>query len=106
MQRRDPKFVAARDGILYPRAGTLGGCTAHNAMIFVYPQDSDWDYIAESTGDASWRPQAMRRLFERLENCHHRPFFRLLGQTRDQSDTSWLERLARYGEGAADGRAA
>ena len=23
------------DGIFYPRAGTLGGCTAHNAMIFV-----------------------------------------------------------------------
>src|ERR1700761_2008170 len=21
------------DGVLYPRAGTLGGCTAHNAMI-------------------------------------------------------------------------
>jgi choline dehydrogenase len=79
-QRSDPKFVAERNGVLYPRAGTLGGCTAHNAMIFVYPQDSDWDYIAESTGDASWRPDAMRRLFERLENCHHRPFFRLLGK--------------------------
>src|SRR5215510_6070689 len=24
-------------GVLYPRAGTLGGCTAHNAMITVYP---------------------------------------------------------------------
>ncbi len=28
-QRRDPKLQP--DGILYPRAGTLGGCTAHNA---------------------------------------------------------------------------
>src|SRR5262245_27639018 len=32
----DPKFVRrtdnpARQGIFYPRAGTLGGCTAHNA---------------------------------------------------------------------------
>ena len=27
-------------GILYPRAGTLGGCTAHNAMIFLTPQAS------------------------------------------------------------------
>ena len=25
------------NGVLYPRAGTLGGCTAHNAMIFVVP---------------------------------------------------------------------
>src|ERR1700730_14849001 len=24
-------------GVLYPRAGTLGGCTAHNAMILVCP---------------------------------------------------------------------
>jgi hypothetical protein len=40
-QTRDPKYVATHDGkrvdgIWYPRAGTLGGCTAHNAMIFVY----------------------------------------------------------------------
>ena len=33
-QRRDPQ-VPRRKGVLYPRAGTLGGCTAHNAMIFV-----------------------------------------------------------------------
>ena len=32
----------ANDGVWYPRAGTLGGCTAHNAMITVIPQDSDW----------------------------------------------------------------
>jgi len=30
-------------GVLYPRAAALGGCTAHNAMIFMYPHDSDWD---------------------------------------------------------------
>src|ERR1700704_5220744 len=28
-QARDPKFTAERDGVLYPRAGTLGGCSAH-----------------------------------------------------------------------------
>src|ERR671911_3131102 len=32
-QKKDSKFSAHRDGVLYPRAGTLGGCTAHNAMI-------------------------------------------------------------------------
>src|SRR5579859_3265148 len=26
-QKRDPKFVENHDGVLYPRAGTLGGCT-------------------------------------------------------------------------------
>ena len=32
-----------RPGVLYPRASTLGGCTAHNAMILMVPHDSDWN---------------------------------------------------------------
>jgi choline dehydrogenase len=83
MQERDPKY--RRDyrgvpvnGVLYPRAGTLGGCTAHNAMILVYPHNADWDGIARLTGDASWNAEAMRSYFERLENCHHRPLERVL----------------------------
>jgi choline dehydrogenase len=67
--KRDSKFVHERDGVLYPRAGTLGGCTAHNAMITVYGSGSDWDGIAEATGDASWENTAMRAYFERLEAC-------------------------------------
>src|SRR5690348_18233643 len=39
-QKRDPNYVATQDGVLYPRAGTLGGCTAHNAMITVYPHNA------------------------------------------------------------------
>lgn len=72
-QKRDPKFVAGQNGIWYPRAGTLGGCTAHNAMITVLPQDSDWDYIAETTGDTSWKAEKMNGYFERLENCTYVP---------------------------------
>jgi choline dehydrogenase-like flavoprotein len=77
-QRRDPKFTTARDGVLYPRAGTLGGCTAHNAMIMVYPHNTDWDGIADLTGDSSWRAVNMRKYFERLEDCRHRPPYRWL----------------------------
>jgi choline dehydrogenase len=85
MDQRDPKYVArppGRDagGILYPRAGTLGGCTAHNAMIFVYPHNADWDHIARLTGDCSWAASAMRRYLERLENCRHRPIYRWLAR--------------------------
>ncbi|HEY1428866.1 MAG TPA: GMC family oxidoreductase N-terminal domain-containing protein, partial [Candidatus Tumulicola sp.] len=58
---------------LYPRAGTLGGCTAHNAMIFVYPHNRDWQYIADLTGDSSWQPEAMRAYFQRVERCKYRP---------------------------------
>ena len=84
-QRRDPKYLATWnnkpvDGVLYPRAGTLGGCTAHNAMILVCPHNSDWDQLADLTGDPSWRAEHMRTYFERLENCRHRPFERLLSK--------------------------
>src|ERR1700722_15979426 len=86
-QRRDPKLQP--EGIFYPRAGTLGGCTAHNAMILVAPYDSDWDGIAALTGDASWQGKRMQRYFQRLENCRYRPVWRAL---------SWLG-LDRTGHG-------
>ncbi|GIJ44069.1 choline dehydrogenase [Virgisporangium aliadipatigenens] len=81
-QRRDDKYVAGRDGVLYPRAGTLGGCTAHNAMITVCPPNADWDRIAEATGDASWRGVRMRRHFQRLEKCGYVPRPRPLPRNR------------------------
>ena len=75
-QRRDRK--SDEEGVLYPRAAALGGCTAHNAMIYMVPHDSDWDDIARRTGDRSWRASAMRRYARRLENCHYRRGWRLL----------------------------
>jgi choline dehydrogenase len=77
-QKKDSKFTPERDGVLYPRAGALGGCTSHNAMILVYPHNQDWDDIAELTGDSSWRAENMRRYFERMEDCRHRPPYRWL----------------------------
>jgi choline dehydrogenase len=70
-QQRDDKYRRAQDGVLYPRSATLGGCTAHNAMILMYPHNSDWDAIATLTGDASWSSARMRRYFERLERCEY-----------------------------------
>ena len=65
-------------GVLYPRAGTLGGCTAHNAMITVYPHNADWAYLEAMTGDKSWSPDNMRRYFQRLERCRYRPYSRFI----------------------------
>src|SRR5579883_2235492 len=79
-QQLDSKFCKQQNGILYPRAGTLGGCTAHNAMITVYPHNSDWDYIAKLTGDESWSSDNMRRYFEQLERCSYITGFRRLVQ--------------------------
>jgi choline dehydrogenase-like flavoprotein len=74
-----PDYMGQKvDGVLYPRAGTLGGCTAHNAMITVYPHNNDWNFIEELTGDSTWSAKNMRKYFQRLENCHHRPWWRWL----------------------------
>src|ERR1700722_2349808 len=82
-QKRDDKYYEIYDsqrvdGVWYPRAGTLGGCTAHNAMIMIYPHNPDWDEIAELTGDDSWSARNMRRFFERMEDCRHRPVWRCI----------------------------
>lgn len=86
--RRDSKRVDGR-GVLYPRAGALGGCTAHHAMITVYPHNSDWDAIADLTGDPSWGAGAMRAYFERLERCGY------LDRPRTPPGPRWLARLLR-----------
>jgi choline dehydrogenase len=74
-QAKDTKKVSVdgKDTVWYPRAGTLGGCTAHNAMITVVPQDSDWDNIARITGDRTWDAGHMRPSFARVENCKSVP---------------------------------
>ena len=71
-QARDCKYLPEHDGVLYPRCSTIGGCTAHNAMILVYPHNSDWDHIAALTGDPTWRSDSMRGFFERIERCGYR----------------------------------
>ncbi|KAF4968617.1 hypothetical protein FSARC_4041 [Fusarium sarcochroum] len=60
-------------GILYPRGATVGGSAQLNAMNLAMPPDKDWDYVAELTGDDSWRPDKMYQLFMDIENCTYRP---------------------------------
>jgi choline dehydrogenase-like flavoprotein len=73
-QGGDPKYFPTHDrdgtgGILYPRSSALGGCTAHHAMIILRPNDSDWNRIAQLTGDDSWRASSMQGYFARIEDC-------------------------------------
>ena len=94
-QRRDPNYRemwngARVDGVFYPRAGTLGGCTAHNAMILICPHESDWDRIAQATGDPSWSAASMQRYFRSLERCRHRVLQRLLDEVGiDRTGHGW-----------------
>jgi choline dehydrogenase-like flavoprotein len=94
-QGRDPKYRTECDGrpvdgVLYPRAGTLGGCTAHNAMILICPQPSDWDQIARATGDPSWSAASMQGYFRALERCRHRPLQQILDDVGiDRTGHGW-----------------
>ncbi|XP_014551841.1 GMC oxidoreductase [Bipolaris victoriae FI3] len=73
-------------GILYPRVGSLGGCTGHNALIAMYPYKSDWRNIQELTGDDSWDPEKMRNYFVRLERSRYLP-----SSIVGHGFTGWLE---------------
>ena len=64
IDRQDSKWT--EQGVLYPRGSALGGSTAVNAMVTVLPSRSDWNRIAELTGDHSWRADAMDRYYDRV----------------------------------------
>ncbi len=67
--RKDSKFVKEENGILYPRASALGGCTIHNAMITMNADPQDWQNIQNLTGDKSWNSKEMQDLFiQRVRN--------------------------------------
>lgn len=67
----NPPADAKLKGTLYPRTQALGGCTAHNALIAVYPHQSDFEYIATLTGDDSWSAKNMRKYFVKAEDNNH-----------------------------------
>jgi choline dehydrogenase-like flavoprotein len=65
----DPHPLGGKQGIFYPRSSGLGGCTSHHAMILIAPNDKDWNYIADLTGDDSWVAEKMRPYFAKIERC-------------------------------------
>jgi choline dehydrogenase len=68
-----PPAGATPLGILYPRSGTLGGCSRHNALVTIQAFDSDWDGIAALTGDDTWKADKMRTYFEKIEKNNYIP---------------------------------
>lgn len=67
----DPPSGAIPKGILYPRAGALGGCVSHNALIWILPHRSDWDGIANITGDSSWLASSMEQYTKKVYEWLH-----------------------------------
>ncbi|OTA53811.1 GMC oxidoreductase [Hypoxylon sp. EC38] len=82
----DPPEAAEQLGIYYPRAATLGGCAMHNAAVLHLPSDNNWNYIADITGDDSWRASEMRKIYEEIENCHY-----LENGTAGHGFSGWLD---------------
>ena len=104
--RHDPEEHQAahpedEEGVFYPRAQGVGGCTIHNAMITICGPSEDWDEIAAATSDPSWAGDKMRTYFERLERCNYAEpsiWERLLLRNRTRTWASgrpWILRLAR-----------
>ncbi|KXJ89363.1 hypothetical protein Micbo1qcDRAFT_235195 [Microdochium bolleyi] len=69
----NPPAGAKPLGVLYPRTGTLGGCSRHNALITMQAFDSDWNDLAALTGDNGWRASEMRRHFQKIEKVEYFP---------------------------------
>ncbi|KAF1952999.1 alcohol oxidase [Byssothecium circinans] len=60
-------------GIYYPRGATVGGSSMINAMCTWLPPNSDWNYIQNLTGEASWNAENMRKIFQRIEKNNYVP---------------------------------
>lgn len=69
----DPPADAVPIGTLYPRAGTLGGCSRHNALVAIRAFDNDWEAVADITGDTSWNGSTFQRYYEEIEHCDYLP---------------------------------
>ncbi|KAL1799329.1 hypothetical protein ACET3X_003366 [Alternaria dauci] len=82
----NPPAGAKPLGVLYPRVGSLGGCTVHHALITVYPYESDWKGIQAITGDDSWAPSNMRKYYTRLERARYLP-----NSVAGHGFSGWLE---------------
>lgn len=74
--RPDPAITLTYPGA-NPRTATLGGCTAHHAMITMLPDPADWDELQQLTGDPGWGAAAMAgRWAKATEQADARPALR------------------------------
>jgi choline dehydrogenase len=87
MNLDDSKFEESKGGILYPRASAIGGCTIHNAMITMTPDNNDWERLKELSGDSSWGHRNMRRYFKKVERNEYKP---ISLQTLQHGFRGWL----------------
>ena len=105
-RERDPAYCPTWDGrpvdgVLYPRASCLGGCSAHNALILIAPPDADWDAMAAATGDKSWRAAQHGALLQPAGTMPPSLAGPLPGLAWHRRQRTWLARLAADRKGTA-----
>jgi choline dehydrogenase-like flavoprotein len=67
--RQDEKYREGK-GIFYPRASAIGGCTAHHALITVYPDPSDWNVLpGPGREEQALRDFIMTRAWGHHDSC-------------------------------------
>ena len=64
--RDNPPTGSTLLGVYYPRGATVGGSSMINAMCTWLPPDSDWNYIVNQTGDASFKYVQMKSFSARI----------------------------------------
>lgn len=85
-----------QQGIFYPRASGVGGCTIHNAMITVLGPDADWDELADFLKDPSWRASAMQTWFRSLEHNDYLPRPQHARRSRLGRTWTWVRNATRW----------
>ncbi len=67
-ERLNSKYQTEQQGIYYPRASGLGGCTRVNALISLYPDHQDWKGLSTKLGnDRRFSPEAMAKVFYNMQ---------------------------------------
>ncbi|KAL1915260.1 uncharacterized protein VTP21DRAFT_7536 [Calcarisporiella thermophila] len=66
-ERYAPNTTQYQGDGYYPRTGTLGGCSTHNSMTYIYPNQRDFDLLVRVTQDPTFSEPQMRKYFKLIE---------------------------------------
>jgi choline dehydrogenase len=83
-----------KGGIYYPRGSTVGGSTAINAMITLYPDHEDWNEMgAQVQDDKLWNANRMWQMFYRLDHAQFGGPKNPQSNSRDE----WVREVLEFG---------
>ncbi len=85
-ERLNSKFQKKEEGIYYPRASGLGGCTRVNALINLYPDVADWNNLSKKLGDdPRFSASEMAKVYHRIQAGHSKDGWLKLSQASQKT---------------------